>query len=232
MPENQENAHVLVTIKDEQTFFPSVIKLDSSNVAIEVQFESPYASEIQQLQGLCHESPMAPNAVRMVRQETAGMPAFGIWNAQWPKWVWEIIIGLIAIFILSLIWKYLQNPAKRYTNIVVMQKTGSQSKQFAGDTDLLPMTIGIDGDLNISNASWRLKIVPKRYNPIFNLFRRTGYYAVLESGDFADIINDMTDSKICTISLGKTAFLFKYKKTPMIRVEIADGMTTNIITIS
>lgn len=232
LPEKDENSHVLAGIKDNPTFFPSVVKLDSSDVAVEVQFESAYANEIQQLQGLCHESPMAPDAVRMVRQETIGMPMFGIWNAQWPKWVWEIIIGLIALFILSLIWKYLQNPAKRYTNIVVMQKTGSQSKQFAGDTDLLPMTIGIDGDLNISNASWRLKIVPKRYNPIFNLFRRTGYYAVLESGDFADIINDMTDSKICTISLGKTAFLFKYKKTPMIRVEIADGMTTNIITIS
>ena len=232
-PEKQEEgSHVLAVIKDEKTFFPSTVKLDSSDVAIEVQFESAYADEIQKLQGLCHESSTAPDAVRMVRPETAGMPALGIWNAQWPKWVWAVIIGLIALFVLSLIWKYLQNPAKRFTSIVVRQKTGSQSKQFAGDTDMLPYSIGQDGDLNIPMASWRLKIIPKRYNPIFNLFRRTGYYAVLESGDFADIINDMTDSKISTLALGRTAFLFKYKKTPMIRVEITDGMTTNIITIS
>ncbi len=232
-PENQEEgAHVLAVIKDEQTFFPSTVKLDSSDVAVEVQLESAYANEIQQLQGLCHESSKAPDAVRLVRKETIGMPMFKIWNAQWPKWIWEVIIGLIALFILSLIWKYLQNPAKRFTNIVVTQKTGSTTKQFAGDTNLLPMTIGLDGDLIIPNSSWRLRIIPKRYNPIFNLLRRTGYYAVLESGDFADIVNDITDSKISTISLGKTAFLFKYHKVPMIRVEITEGMTTYIITIS
>ena len=232
LPEKDENSHVLAGIKDNPTFFPSVVKLDSSDVAVEVQFESAYTNEIQQLQGLCHESPMAPDAVRMVRQEMIGMPMFGIWNAQWPKWVWEIIIGLIALFILSLIWKYSMNPAKRMTSVVVKSTTGSSTKQVTGDTDIFPYSIGQGGDLDIPTASWRLKIVPKRFNPIFNPFRRTGYYAVLESGDFADIINDMTDGKIATIAFGKTGFLFKHKQVPMIRIEISEGLTNYVITLS
>jgi hypothetical protein len=232
LPENQENSHVLAGIKDNPTFFPSVVKLDSSDVAVEVQFESAYANEIQQLQGLCHESPMAPDAVRMVRQETIGMPMFGIWNAQWPKWVWEIIIGLIALFILSLIWKYLQNPAKRYTNIVVKRTVSGSTQQITGDTMHLPFSVGVDGDLKIPGCAWRLKIVPKRYNPIFNPFRKSGYYAVLEVGDFADVINDITDTKIATLTMSKPVFLFKYKKVPLVRIEITEGVSMNIITLS
>ena len=228
----EEGSHVLAVIKDEKTFFPSTVKLDSSDVAIEVQFESAYANEIQKLQGLCHESSTAPDAVRMVRSETAGMPALGIWNAQWPKWVWAVIIGLVALFILSLIWKYLQNPAKRYTNFVVKRTVSGSTQQITGDTMQLPFSIGIDGDMKIPGCAWRLKIVPKRYNPIFNPFRKTGYYAVLETGDFADVINDITDAKTATLTMGKEAFLFKYKKAPLVRIEITEGMSMNIITLS
>ncbi len=232
-PENQEKGiHVIAVIKDNRTLFPSVVKLDSSDVAIEVQFESPYANEILQLQGLCHESPMSPDAVCMVHQETAHMPALGVWNAQWPKWVWIVIIGLIVLFILSLIWKYLQNPAKRLTSVLVQRTTGESTQRVTGETDVLPYSIGQDGDLNIPNASWRLKIIPKRYNPIFNPFRKTGYYAILEVGDFADVVNDITDSKMDTLTFGKVGFLFKHKQVPMIRIEISEGLTSNVIILS
>ena len=143
-----------------------------------------------------------------------------------------LIILLIAMIIISLIWEALQKPQKRLTSIQVKKQGSNGANTFNGDTDYLPYTIGEGGDLTIPGAAWRLKIEPRRYNPIFNIFRKTGYYGTLESGDFADIINETTDYKIATLQVGKTAFLFRYKHAPMVRLEITEGITTYIITIS
>lgn len=225
-------ADTLLTLTQAPTWYPSFVHVDSADLHVRVTYASKYAEEIDKLEGLCKVNPNNPDAVNLTREEKVKLPALGIWNSTLPQWLWYSIIGLIILFILSVIWKYMQKPKKRYTSVVVKRKTSEGTKQYNGDADALPFSIGQDGELNVPGASWRIKIVAKRYNPIFNPIRKTGYYAVLEVGDFADIVNEMTDMKVATLQLGRTAFLFKYKKAPMVRIEITEGITTNIITLS
>lgn len=226
------HADTLLTIHQAPTWYPSFIHIDSVDLHVKVQYESKYAEEINKLEGLCKVNQKNPDEVNLTREEVIKLPALGIWNSTLPQWLWYTIIGLIILFIISLIWKYSQQPKKRYTNVVVKRKTSDGTKQYNADADALPFSVGQDGELTVPGASWRIRIVAKRYNPIFNPIRKTGYYATLEIGDFADIVNEMTDMKVATLQLGKTAFLFKYKKAPMVRIEITEGITTNIITIS
>ena len=225
-------AEAIYTVEQEPTWYPSYIHIDSADVCITANYESKYAEEIHKLQGLCKVNPNDEDAVNLTRRETIAVPYVGVWNSTLPKWAWALIILLIAMIIISLIWEALQKPQKRLTSIQVKKQGSNGANTFNGDTDYLPYTIGEGGDLSIPGAAWRLKIEPRRYNPIFNIFRKTGYYGTLESGDFADIINETTDYKIATLQVGKTAFLFRYKHAPMVRLEITEGITTYIITIS
>ena len=225
-------AEAIYTVEKEPTWYPSYIQIDSADVTVTVNYESKYAEEIHKLQGLCKVNPNDEDAVNLTRRETIAVPYVGVWNSTLPKWAWALIILLIAMIIISLIWEALQKPQKRLTSIQVKKQGSNGANTFNGDTDYLPYTIGEGGDLSIPGAAWRLKIEPRRYNPIFNIFRKTGYYGTLESGDFADIINETTDYKIATLQVGKTAFLFRYKHAPMVRLEITEGITTYIITIS
>ncbi len=225
-------AEAVYTVEKEPTWYPSFIQIDSADVCITANYESKYAEEIQKLQGICKVNPKGEDAVNLTRRETITMPHIGIWNSTLPKWAWALIIFVFVLIIISLIWEAMQKPQKRMTSIQVKRKGSNGIDTFNGDTDFLPYTIGDGGDLSVPGASWRLRIEPRRYNPIFNIFRKTGYYGTLESGDFADIINEMTDYKIATLQVGKTAFLFRYKRAPMVRLEIAEGITTYVITIS
>ena len=184
------------------------------------------------MQGLCSESQNSIDAVNFDQQRTLVLPAKKIWNSMLPIWLWGVIIAIVLLVIVSVVLKYIQKPQYRFTNFEVRRKAAGSSRQFNGDTQSFPYSIGCDGDLEIPGATWKLMFVTKRYNPILNPFRKTGYYVTLEAGDFANIINDIDDRNIDTIQIGQTSMLFRYKKTPMIRIEIAEGSTNNIIYIS
>ena len=222
----------------ETTLLPSRLKADPADVDMAVRFESPYAKEIKKLQGLCQERDDSPDAVRLDQSFSETAPAAKIWNAVLQWWVYVIIALLILGIIASIVYTKLQHPERRNTSVLVRRRAGGVSKQYSGDSALLPMTIGdgSDCDVNVQGASWTLKITAKRYNPIITWIslgkRKTGYYAILEAGDYAEIINDYTDEKIATIGTTKEEFLFPYRKAPMSRIEITEGTTTNRIEIS
>ncbi len=218
--------------KTESTWYPSYLKEDASDARLIVSFASPYAEEIFKLQGLCQEKTGAPDAVRFNQEYSVNTPAAKVWNSIAPLWVWIVIVALALLLIVSIVLKYIQKPHKRYTNFVVARKAAGRSKQYPGDTRTFPYSLGTDGELVIPGATWKLRFTTKRYNPILNPFRKTGYYVTLENGDFANIVDEIKDVNLETIKVGQTTFLFRYKKTPMVRIEITEGTTTNIISIS
>ena len=227
-----DDSQTLGIINASETFFPSMINIDSSDVDVVIHYKSPYEDEIKKLQGLCSESQNSIDAVNFDQQRTLVLPAKKIWNSMLPIWLWGVIIAIVLLVIVSVVLKYIQKPQHRFTNFEVRRKAAGGSRQYNGDTQSFPYSIGSDGNLVIPGATWKLMFVTKRYNPILNPFRKTGYYVKLESGDFANIINDIDNSNIDTIQIGQTSMLFRYKKTPMIRIEIAEGSTNNIIYIS
>lgn len=219
----------------ERTALPSLLNVDSAETSVTVRYESPYAEEIKKLQGLCQEKPSTPDAVCLDQSYSLTAPATKLWNAKLHWWFYALILLIILGIIASIVYTMLQHPERRNTSVVVKRRAGGVSKQYTGDTNRLPLTIGDGADVNIPGASWTLKITAKRYNPIITWFTlgkcKTGYYAILEAGDYAELINDYTDEQCGTIGTTKYVLLFPYKKAPKKRIEINEGTTTNRIEI-
>lgn len=215
-----------------KTWYPSYFRLDSSDASIVVSFNSSYAEEISKLQGLCQEKAESPNIVRLNQEYALTTPAEKVWNSVIPAWLWGLIIIIVLVVAVSIALKYLQKPQIRFTNFEVKRRMQGKTQQFNGDTRTFPYSVGNGGNMAIQGVTWTLNFTTKRYNPLLNPFRKTGCYVTLEAGDFAEIKDEISDNLIETIQVGQTTLLFKYKRTPMVRIEIAEGTTTNIITIS
>ncbi len=214
------------------TWYPSYIKIDSSDAIVAVSFNSPYAEEISKLQSLCQERAGAPNAVKLNQEFTLTTPAAKVWNAIIPLWLWVLIIAALLLVIVSVILKYMQNLNGKTIYFEVKRKVAGKTTQSVGETNSFPYSVGAGGNLAIQGATWLLKFTTRRYNPILNPFKKTGYYVTLEAGDYAGIVDMLTDEQIETLNTGDSTMLFRYKKTPMVRIEITEGNTTNIISLS
>ena len=222
--------------KSPSIILPSFISEEASEAEYTILYDSPYAKEINKLQGLCQENEQSPDAVHLVQNHTTTLPALSIWNNILP-WYYLVLIYLVLVgLIAALIYMFCIHPEKRLTYIVVNRKVSGSSKQFNGETSRLPITVGsgAEVDVPVPGALWTIEIYAKKKYPIINWIskEKTGYYVKLVNGDFADIINEYNDENIATISTGKSAYLFKYKKSPNTRIEISEGMTTNVISIS
>ena len=164
------------------------------------------------------------------------VPPTKIWNGRLALWVYVLIALAIVGLLASFVYMIVINPKRRYTTVTVKRRANGVSKTYNGEVSQLPMVIGDDGDVKVPGATWTLRIEAQVHNPIISwipfLNCKTGYYVKLENGDYADIINDYTDEKTGTVSCGKSAFLFPYKKAPRSRIEISEGTTTNRIEIN
>ena len=223
----------------ELTPLPSHLEEDAAAADITVMFDSPYAGEINKLQGLCQENEQSPDAVNLNQNYKTETPAVKIWNAKWPWWAYLLTVLAIAFLIGSFIYELSINPSKRYTTVMVRRRGGGVSNSYNGETSRLPISIGNGEDVNVPGASWKLTIKAKKYNiittgvaMIFGKKFRSGYYAELESGDYAEIYNAFTDNKEKTLSCGKRVFLFPYRKAPKSYIVIEEGTTNNKIEIS
>lgn len=223
-------------VKIDKTWYPSQLKEEPSTAHIKVLFESPYAEEIFKLQGLCQENKASSNVVNFDKEYVKTIPEIKLWNAFLPWWTYVLILLVLLGIIASIIYTSLIHPERRNTYVVVKRSEGGTPKQYYGDTAVLPMTIGAGCDVNVLGANWTLKIISKKYNPIITWCSlgkcKSGYYAILEDGDYAEVINDYTDEMITTISTNKAVYLFPYKKAPKSRIEITEGTTTNRIEIN
>lgn len=222
--------------KTDRTWYPSYLKEDASDARLLIFFDSPYAEEIHKLQGLCQEKADSPNAVRFNQEYSVNTPAAKVWNSIVPLWVYLLVILVIIGVIASIVYTMMIHPERRDTSILVKRRSTNESKPYTGDAVAFPVTIGNGCDINVPGANWTLKIFARRYNPIITWCSlgkfKSGYYAILETGDYADIVNDYTDENICTLSTAKSVLLFPYKKAPKSRIEISEGNTKNIIVIN
>ncbi len=230
---------VIGTLEKKKSFFPYFIRIDSTDIDVSITYQSKFIhrdtinhkdiDEVAVLQSQCESDSIK----FLIEKRTIGIPPIKLWNSYIPMWAWIAIAILFLTIIISIIWECSQHPELQSLDIDVQCKTGNRTTQrFKGDTVSLPYSVGADADLQVPNVAWRLIFKGKRYNPIFNFVRRTGCYATLESGDFADIVDDITDNKVATLSVGSTKRIFKYKKVPSQHIEIEDGITKYIITIS
>lgn len=220
----------------EKTKLPTRIKIDEASQELSMRFDSPYAEEIAKLQGLCGENETSPDAVKLHSSIPLTVPPTKIWNGRLALWVYVLIALAIVGLLASFVYMIVINPKRRYTTVTVKRRANGVSKTYNGEVSQLPMVIGDDGDVKVPGATWTLRIEAQVHNPIISwipfLNCKTGYYVKLENGDYADIINDYTDEKTGTVSCGKSAFLFPYKKAPRSRIEISEGTTTNRIEIN
>lgn len=219
----------------DKTWYPSYLTNESTTARLIVSFESSYAEEVNKLNGLCQKNIGVSNVVNFNQEYVETIPTTKVWNAVLPLWIYVLLIIFVFGIIVSIVYTSFIHPERRDTSVIVKCLGGTVSKQYSGNTLVLPITIGSGGDVNIPSANWTLKIMAKKYNPIITWCSIgsciTGYYAILENGDYADVVNDYTDETIGTISKSKAVFLFPYRKAPKSRIEIAEGTTKYIIEI-
>ena len=106
------------------------------------------------------------------------------------------------------------------------------SKRYSLDEAVAPVTIGAaDSDLPVKDANWSVRLFTERHNPAL-FFLKSGYYMVLEQGDFAEIQTDLFfDPR--TVSVGEKIFLYKAGKSGSVTVKIGErGKTRYQIELS
>ena len=214
------------------TWYPSTLRMNSTDVALSLNFESPYAEEIHKLQGVCQGKAESSNSVNLNREFAVTVPSARLWNSIIPLWLWMLIIAVMLLVVVSVILKYMQNINGKTIYFEVKRKVAGKTTQSVGDTNSFPYSVGVGGNLAIQGATWLLNFTTRRYNPILNPFKKTGYYVTLEAGDYAGIVDQLSDEQVETLKTGDSAMLFRHNKTPMVRIEITEGSNTNIISIS
>lgn len=223
----------LVQPSADRTFLPSFIQLGGGQYEAQVVLESPYSDEINRLQGVCGEVAGQGDAVCLRRTDSGKLPSARVWNSTLPIWVWAAIILLILAVIGSFIYQFLFTKLNRKWMVFVKATyPDGTSKRYSLDEAVAPVTIGAaDSDLPVKDANWSVRLFTERHNPAL-FFLKSGYYMVLEQGDFAEIQTDLFfDPR--TVSVGEKIFLYKAGKSGSVTVKIGErGKTRYQIELS
>ena len=223
----------LVQPASDKTFFPNFVELGGGQYEAKVALLSPYADEISRLQGVCGEVAGQGDAVNLNRIDSGKLPSASVWNSTLPIWLWVIIILIILAIIASFVYQFLFTKLNRKWMVFVKASSpDGTSKRYNLDEVVAPITIGgADTDLPVKDAKWSIKVFTERHNPAL-FFLKSGYYMVLEQGDFADVQTD-NDYDPRTVSVGEKVFLYKAGKSGSVTVKIGErGKTRYQIDLS
>lgn len=212
----------LVQPSSDKTFFPNFVQLGGGQYEADVALLSPYAEEISRLQGVCGEVAGQGDAVNLHRTDSGKLPSTSVWNSILPIWVWVIIILIILAIIGSFVYEFFLTKLNRKWMILVKASSpDGTTKRYNLDEVVAPVTIGAgDADLPVKEAKWLVKLFTERHNPAL-FFLKSGYYMVLEQGDFADVQTD-NDFDPRTVSVGEKVFLYKAGKSGSVSVKIGE----------
>jgi len=223
----------LVQPSTDKSFLPDFIELGGGNYEAQIVLRSPYADEISRLQGVCGEVAGQGDAVNLNRTDSGRLPSAIVWNSTLPIWLWVIIILIILAIIASFVYQFLFTKLNRKWMVFVKASSpDGTSKRYNLDEVVAPITIGgADTDLPVKDAKWSIKVFTERHNPAL-FFLKSGYYMVLEQGDFADVQTD-NDYDPRTVSVGEKVFLYKAGKSGSVTVKIGErGKTRYQIDLS
>lgn len=223
----------LVLPSTEKSFLPSFVQLGGGQYEAGIALQSPYSEEISRLQGVCGEVAGQGDAVNLQRTESGMLPSASVWNSKLPVWVWVIILLIILAIIASFVYEFVFTKlGRRWMVFVKASLPDGTSKRYNLDEVVAPMTIGAsDADLPVKEANWRIKVFTERHNPAL-FFLKSGYYMVLEQGDFAEVQTDY-DYDPRTVSVGEKVFLYKAGKSGSVTVKIGErGKTRYQIELS
>ena len=223
----------LVQPSIDKSFLPNFIELGGGNYEAQIVLLSPYAEEINRLQGVCGEVAGQGDAVNLNRIASGKLPSASVWNSKLPIWLWVIIILIILAIIASFVYQFLFTKLNRKWMVFVKASSpDGTSKRYNLDEVVAPITIGgADTDLPVKDAKWSIKVFTERHNPAL-FFLKSGYYMVLEQGDFADVQTD-NDYDPRTVSVGEKVFLYRAGKSGSVTVKIGEkGKTRYQIDLS
>ena len=223
----------LVQPSIDKSFLPNFIELGGGNYEAQIVLLSPYAEEINRLQGVCGEVAGQGDAVNLNRVASGKLPSASVWNSKLPIWLWVIIILIILAIIASFVYQFLFTKLNRKWMVFVKASSpDGTSKRYNLDEVAAPITIGgADTDLPVKDAKWSIKVFTERHNPAL-FFLKSGYYMVLEQGDFADVQTD-NDYDPRTVSVGEKVFLYRAGKSGSVTVKIGEkGKTRYQIDLS
>ena len=223
----------LVQPSMDKSFLPNFIELGGGNYEAQIVLLSPYAEEINRLQGVCGEVAGQGDAVNLNRIASGKLPSASVWNSKLPIWLWVIIILIILAIIASFVYQFLFTKLNRKWMVFVKASSpDGTSKRYNLDEVVAPITIGgADTDLPVKDAKWSIKVFTERHNPAL-FFLKSGYYMVLEQGDFADVQTD-NDYDPRTVSVGEKVFLYRAGKSGSVTVKIGEkGKTRYQIDLS
>lgn len=182
---------------------------------------------------MCGEVAGQGDAVNLNRIDSGKLPSASVWNSTLPIWLWVIIILIILAIIASFVYQFLFTKLNRKWMVFVKASSpDGTSKRYNLDEVVAPITIGgADTDLPVKDAKWSIKVFTERHNPAL-FFLKSGYYMVLEQGDFADVQTD-NDYDPRTVSVGEKVFLYKAGKSGSVTVKIGErGKTRYQIDLS
>lgn len=223
----------LVQPSIDKSFLPNFIELGGGNYEAQIALLSPYAEEINRLQGVCGEVAGQGDAVNLNRVASGKLPSASVWNSTLPIWLWVIIILILLAVIASFVYQFLFTKLNRKWMVFVKASSpDGTSKRYNLDEVVAPITIGgADTDLPVKDAKWSIKVFTERHNPAL-FFLKSGYYMVLEQGDFADVQTD-NDYDPRTVSVGEKVFLYRAGKSGSVTVKIGEkGKTRYQIDLS
>lgn len=213
----------------EKSFFPGFRQMGGDNYEAKINLMSPYAEEIGRLQGVCGEVAGQGNTVNLSRIESGKLPSASVWNSILPLWLWGLIILVIIAIIASFIYEYfIMNLNRKWMVFVKSSNPDGTTNRYNLDEVVPPITIGAgEVDLPIKEAQWDIKVFAERHNPAL-YFLKSGYYMILEQGDFAEIQTD-NDYDPRTVSVGEKVLLYKAGKSGSVTVKIGEKGKTRFL---
>lgn len=201
---------------------PDFIDLGGGDYEAKITLLSPYSDEISRLQGVCGEVAGQGDAVNLNRVQSGKLPSALVWNSTLPAWLWALILLIILAILASFVYQFCFTRLNRKWMVFIKASyPDGTSKRYDLEGVAAPFTIGAtEADLPVRDANWRIRVFTERHNPAL-FFLKSGYYMVLEQGDFADVQTD-NDYDPRTVSVGEKVFLYKAGKAGQVSVKITE----------
>lgn len=216
----------LVQPVSEKSIFPGFRQMGGDDYEAKITLLSPYAEEINRLQGVCGEVAGQGDAVNLSYTESGKLPSASVWNSILPLWLWILILCIIIVVIASFIYEYtfLKLDHEWTVSVKALTSDGS-SARFNSDGLKAPFIFGpANSAMQIKGASWAIKVYSKRHNPL--TFKKSGYFLTLVQGSFSDVETDF-DEEPRTISVGESVFLCAPGKSTAVSIRIKEKGKTD-----
>lgn len=205
----------LVRPSSEKSFFPCFIQMGGDNYEAKIVLHSPYAEEINRLQGVCGEGAGQNDAVNFTYIDSGSLPSARAWNSFIPVWCWLLILLMALIVLGSQLYKWFVLNTKHHW--IVSVKEDDNLIRCRIPNFVAPFSIGAKGDYEVPDVSWSLDIKGKKYNPLL-FWKRSGYYASWKGGT-ATVKDKITKQTLTGLVSGEEAFLCSLHSGPQLFVE-------------